>query len=42
MCLGQGHNALTQVIVLAKSLDLDQARQSFSIDFEAFYVKWVQ
>ena len=27
MCLAQGHNILTQVIAVANSLDLDQARQ---------------
>ena len=27
MCLGQGHNALTQVIAVANSLDPDQTRQ---------------
>ena len=27
MCLTQGHNILTQVIAVANSLDLDQARQ---------------
>ena len=30
MCLGQGHNVLTQAIAVANSLDPDQTRQKVS------------
>ena len=38
MCLGQGHNVLTQVIAVANSLDPDQTRQKVF----PLIVKWVQ
>ena len=42
MRLGEGQNAVTQIIAVANILDPDHARQSFSVDFEAFWDKWVQ